>query len=278
MVSMAQMKRPFKVFRELSDPIKQQFSMLADITARKFKPTGVETKDVIDLCVNKSDQDNLLNAWDMCHKRIAPGWNEEMSCVVAGEGHVRDVEVTFNTMRTGGGMDGYVLRPDYAVNPTAPIESASAELSAKMADDINQWVDIVRDITMAREVFIHLDDQYPNRSREQLRYVFPAIVPLLRRVATSQQYTGSPIGKEAAKWAANLANPLPAHNWSPDPNKRAAIQHANSVVAMVSLYDDTPYVRELHQSDVSLRVRDDVKIFHPLWPMSPLDLLGLNPS
>lgn len=270
-------KRPFKVFRELSDPIKAEFVKLADITARKFKPVGIETQHVLDLCVNKSDQSLLSEAWHACRQRIEPGWNEEMRCIVAGEGLVSDVEVTFRTLREGGGLEDYILRPDYAANPTAPIESAPPELSAKMADEINQWIEIVRDITMAREVFTHLDDQYPNRSREQLRYVFPAVVPLLRRVAVSAGYRDTPIGKEAAKWAANLANPLPVHHWSPDPTIRAALQHANSVVAMVSLYDDTPYVRKPHQSDIKLRMRPNL-MFHPLWPMSSLDLLGLSPS
>jgi len=268
-------KRPFKVFRELSDPIKEQFGWLANVTARKFKPVGIETEHVIDLCVNKSDQDCLRAAWDMCQNRISPKWQEECKCIVAGEGLVQHVIASFLVSREG--HSNYVLNPDYAVAPQAPIESAPAELSAKMADDINQWLNIVRDITMAKEVFTALDDQYPIRSREQLRYVFPAVVPLLRRVATSPGYQGTPIGKEAAKWAANLANPLPAHHWSPDPSMREALQLANSTVAMVSLYDDTPYVKQPHQADIRLFVRDGATIFHPLWPMKALTMLGLAP-
>lgn len=268
-------KRPFKVFRELSDPLKEQFVWLANITARKFKPVGIETEHVVDLCVNKSDQDCLRTAWDMCQLRINPNWQEESRCIVAGEGLVQCVVASFLIPREG--RSNYVLNPDYAVDPKAPIESAPAELSAKMADDINQWLNIVRDITMAKEVFTALDDQYPNRSREQLRYVFPAIVPLLRRVSTSLPYQDTAIGREAAKWAANLANPLPAHHWSPDPSMREALQLANSTVAMVSLYDDTPYVKQPHHADIRLYVRDGVPIYHPLWPMKALTMLGLEP-
>lgn len=271
-------KRPFKVFRELSFPIKEEFSRLADITARKFKPRDIETSHVIDLCVNKSDQDVLRTAWDMCYERVTPAWKEVMKCVLARDGLVSGFHVAFETMREGGGLDGYVLRPDYACCPTAPIESAPAELVTKMVDDINQWIELMRDITMAREVFSALDDGYPNTSREQLRYVFPAIVPLLRRVSTSVPYGGTAIGKEAAKWAANLATPLPAHHWSPPPELRPALQHANSIVAMVSLYDDSPYEKKPHQSDVHLELRDNVEITHPLMPWKPLELLGLYPT
>lgn len=271
-------KRPFKVFRELSAPIIEQFTMLADITARKFKPVNIETQHVIDLCVNKSDQDNLRTAWDMCRKRVEPAWYEEMQCLLAGDGLVKNVRVVFRTLRDGGGLDDYLLRPDYALNPKAPIDTAPVELSSTMASDINQWLSIVGDITMAKEIFVSLDDGYPNTSREQLRYVFPAVVPLLRRVATSSGYRDTPIGKEAAKWAASLANPLPAHHWSPHPDMRRALQHANSVVAMVSLYDNTPYDKRPHQSDIRLEVLDDAEIIHPLMPWKSLDLLGLNPT
>jgi len=271
-------KRPFKVFRELSNPIKEQFVHLANITARKFKPAHIEVAHVIDLCVNKADQAYLRDVWKLYSRRYGPEWIEEMKCIVAGEGLVTNVRAVFRTLRDGGGYDNYVLRPDYADNPTSPIESAPAELSAKMADDINQWLGIVQDITMAREIFTSLDDKYHNTSREQLRYVFPAVVPLLRRVATSNSYGGSAIGKEAAKWAANLANPLPAHHWSPAPELRPALQHANSTVAMVSLYDDTPYDRKPHHSDIWLEVRGEAKFCHPLMPWATLDLLGLNPT
>lgn len=273
-----EIKRPFKVFRELSDPIKEEFSRLADITARKFKPRDIETSHVIDLCVNKSDQETLRAAWGMCSERVEPKWKETMKCVLARDGLVSGFYVAFETMRDGGGLNNYVLRPDYACDPTAPIESAPAELVDKMVDDINQWLELMRDITMAREVFSALNDGYPNTSREQLRYVFPAVVSLLRRVSTSTLYGGAEIGKEAAKWAAKLATPLPAHHWSPPPELRPALQHANSIVAMVSLYDDTPYERKPHQSDIYLEQRDDAKVRHPLMPWKPLELLGLCPS
>lgn len=276
--SKLEQKRPFKVFRELSQPIMEQFTVLADVTARKFKPVGIETDHVIDLCVNKSDQSYLRDAWEVCRGRISPNWRENMACLIAGEGLVQSVRAVFTTTRDGGGLDNYILCPDYAQTPTAPVLTAPEELVTKMADDINQWLTIVRDISLAKAVFAALDDQYPNRSREQLRYVFPAVVPLLRRVSNSLAYRGSVIGKEAAKWAAALANPLPAHHWSPDPQMRDALQLANSTVAMVSLYDDTPYAKKPHQSDIYLQVRAGVEIFHPLWPMKSLDLLGLSPS
>lgn len=254
------------VFRELSPLIMQVFDGIAGHVAQFSRPSWLTHDDVINLCFHEKDVVHL--------KHVRP--------LTKGHGASRNPETVLehNVFGTSPHLTFVVdnnfpaIVPDYAYfGVTKSIPTATPELVTRLGTEIEIWMEHVRNIALAKAVFQFLDKQQGKLTRQNIRYVFPGIVALLRRVHLVPNKKN--FDDEAAKWASNLATVLPTwHTALPmlgDTDIRPALALANEVLSSFALYPaDTP-----PQSDVRVVVAGNKFLAsHPLWP-EPLNLAGL---
>ena len=269
---MAVTKAPDLVFRNLSPFIGEEIRNMANRAARHFQPRNLEVKDVISLCVRENHIQTLRDAWRMSENRISPHHRESaFAALQSEEGYFKDIVLYFNIP---GDSPDMILLPDYATDTSRvmPIDTAPLEFTTNLKDQITQWLDLCARMTVVQAAFDYLNNMYPQRSREEIRYVFPAIVPLLRRV--SENGPNEKIRAQALKWTAKLALSSPHHNWTVPLEYREGLRSATETVAIASLYENKRFSTADHFATMYLTQRKPV--LTPYWP-DEVNLLGLNP-
>jgi len=222
-------------------------------------------RDAMNLAVKPDDREACLAGWE--HAKAYINANECFVQMVFPEvlGYLDGVTTPFggHHMRLQMKYDEEsamaFIPPKYTHNVNNYASDADPALVERATSLCQKWMQTGADWGLVLQVVAWLNDTY-KKDPDQVRFLLPGIVPLLKRTKDS----------DCLHMANKLAKAKPNFTYDPLPeDKRAALVKANETIAMGLLYSP----RQAPVPDVnhcSLSLSYSSQIIHELWP-EPFD-------
>jgi len=230
------------VFRRLHDPINAAIVAMAKSAARAFQGVEVTVPEAIDLAIPEADRDFLARAKEMLSQRLVGRYGSEhheyYHITLNVDGVPRRVILTVDSrnnpraLPTPNYLHGDVKDKQFTLPSTA-----DPAVVARIVEALKGYYYVAEMCGVMKLAWDTLDTDL-TLSRENIRYAFPGIVPLLKRVA-KREGTATAVGEEAQKWANNLSTTNQRYFWSPRPWLREALPYASDAVARCVLLGES---------------------------------------